>query len=440
MTQATVAKPEPTTGKQARSISSILLSMEIDTRLLGMIFALAIIWVVFNVMSGGIFLSPRNLWFLSVQSAAIAVMACGMVLVIVSRNIDLSVGSIVGLTGYVMAMVQAVWIPTTLNLGFNQPYTWFIALAVGLLLGAAIGAFQGLIIAYGKVPSFIVTLGGLLVWRGLVFEIQQGQTISPLDKTFDIIGGGLPNGAIGAAPSWALGVVGCILIVYAMVSSRRKRASFGFPVRPLWALVALTAAGCVAIMGAVWVANAYMWPAGLATEYAQAHGITEPDGGLQIPVGIAAPVLIVLAVTLGVTFLATRRKFGRYVFAIGGNPEAAELGGINTRLTILKTFTLMGILSAVSGAIYTARLDSGVTSLGTGDELAVIAAAVIGGTSFAGGIGTIPGAVMGAVVMQSLRSGMILLKVDSPVQDIVVGAVLVAAVGLDVFLHRRRAS
>lgn len=440
MTQATVAKPEPTTGKQARSIGSILLSMEIDTRLLGMIFALAIIWVVFNVMSGGIFLSPRNLWFLSVQSAAIAVMACGMVLVIVSRNIDLSVGSIVGLTGYVMAMVQAVWIPTTLNLGFNQPYTWFIALAVGLLLGAAIGAFQGLIIAYGKVPSFIVTLGGLLVWRGLVFEIQQGQTISPLDKTFDIIGGGLPNGAIGAAPSWALGIVGCILIVYAMVSSRRKRASFGFPVRPLWALVALTAAGCVAIMGAVWVANAYMWPAGLATEYAQAHGITEPDGGLQIPVGIAAPVLIVLAVTLGVTFLATRRKFGRYVFAIGGNPEAAELGGINTRLTILKTFTLMGILSAVSGAIYTARLDSGVTSLGTGDELAVIAAAVIGGTSFAGGIGTIPGAVMGAVVMQSLRSGMILLKVDSPVQDIVVGAVLVAAVGLDVFLHRRRAS
>ena len=440
MTQATVAKPEPTTGKQARSIGSILLSMEIDTRLLGMIFALAIIWVVFNVMSGGIFLSPRNLWFLSVQSAAVAVMACGMVLVIVSRNIDLSVGSIVGLTGYVMAMVQAVWIPTTLNLGFNQPYTWFIALAVGLLLGAAIGAFQGLIIAYGKVPSFIVTLGGLLVWRGLVFEIQQGQTISPLDKTFDIIGGGLPNGAIGAAPSWALGIVGCILIVFAMVSSRRKRASFGFPVRPLWALVALTAAGCVAILGAVWVANAYMWPAGLATEYAQAHGITEPDGGLQIPVGIAAPVLIVLAVTLGVTFLATRRKFGRYVFAIGGNPEAAELGGINTRLTILKTFTLMGILSAVSGAIYTARLDSGVTSLGTGDELAVIAAAVIGGTSFAGGIGTIPGAVMGAVVMQSLRSGMILLKVDSPVQDIVVGAVLVAAVGLDVFLHRRRAS
>jgi len=391
-------------------------------------------------MSGGIFLSPRNLWFLSVQSAAVAVMACGMVLVIVSRNIDLSVGSIVGLTGYVMAMVQAVWIPTTLNLGFDQPYTWFIALAVGLLLGAAIGAFQGLIIAYGKVPSFIVTLGGLLVWRGLVFEIQQGQTISPLDKTFDIIGGGLPNGAIGAAPSWALGIVGCILIVFAMVSSRRKRASFGFPVRPLWALVALTAAGCVAILGAVWVANAYMWPAGLATEYAQAHGITEPDGGLQIPVGIAAPVLIVLAVTLGVTFLATRRKFGRYVFAIGGNPEAAELGGINTRLTILKTFTLMGILSAVSGAIYTARLDSGVTSLGTGDELAVIAAAVIGGTSFAGGIGTIPGAVMGAVVMQSLRSGMILLKVDSPVQDIVVGAVLVAAVGLDVFLHRRRAS
>src|SRR5664280_489103 len=291
MTEGTGAAEDAARGQPPRSLRSLLFSMELDTRMLGMVALVAIIWVGFNVMSGGLFLTARNLWNLSVQSSSIAIMATGMVLIIVSRNIDLSVGSILGLTGYVMAMLQAVWIPTSLGLGFDQPYTWILALAIGIALGAAIGGFQGLIIAYGKVPSFIVTLGGLLVWRGLVFEIQQGQTISPLDKTFDIIGGGLPNGAIGAAPSWALGIVGCILIVYAMVSSRRKRASFGFPVRPLWALVALTAAGCVAIMGAVWVANAYMWPAGLATEYAQAHGITEPDGGLQIPVGIAAPVL-----------------------------------------------------------------------------------------------------------------------------------------------------
>jgi D-xylose transport system permease protein len=137
------------------------------------------------------------------------------------------------------------------------------------------------------------------------------------------------------------------------------------------------------------------------------------------------------------TFIATRRRFGRYVFAIGGNPEAAELGGINTRRTIMMTFVLMGVLCAISGAIQTARLNSAVTSLGTQNELDVIAAAVIGGTSFAGGIGTIPGAVLGAVVMQSLRSGMVLLRVDSPIQDIVVGSVLVMAVGIDTVLRRR---
>src|SRR5260221_2924264 len=165
---------KPVQRQQQRSWRSLLLSAEIDTRLLGMVGALAIIWIAFNIMSDGLFLTPRNLWNLSVQSATVAIMSTGMVLIIVSRNIDLSVGSILGLTGYVMAMVQTIWIPTTFGLGFDQPYTWIIALAIGLVLGAAIGALQGFIIAYGKVPAFIVTLGGLLVWRGLIFEVQQG--------------------------------------------------------------------------------------------------------------------------------------------------------------------------------------------------------------------------------------------------------------------------
>jgi D-xylose transport system permease protein len=436
MTQATIVT-QPPIDKPSRSIQTLLRSMEVDTRLLGMVATLAVIWVAFNIMSGGLFLTPRNLWNLSVQSSAVAIMATGMVLIIVSRNIDLSVGSILGFTGYVMAMTQAVWIPTTLGLGFDKPYIWIIALAVGILIGAAIGGFQGFLVAYVRVPSFIVTLGGLLVWRGLIFEIQQGQTIAPMDKTFSIIGGGLPQGAIGAVPSWVIGVLGCAGIVYTVVSSRRKRIRYGFPVRPMWAHIAVTITGCAAVLGAVLVTDLYAWPPALASQYALDHNITEPPGGLQIPVGIAVPVLIMLGVALVMTFTALRRRFGRYVFAIGGNPEAAELGGINTRRTVLLTFVLMGVLCAISGAIYTARLDSGVTSLGTGDELAVIAAAVIGGTSLAGGIGTIPGAVLGAVVMQSLRSGMVMVKVDSPVQDIVVGAVLVAAVGLDAFLRRR---
>jgi D-xylose transport system permease protein len=402
-----------------------------------MLVALAIMWLGFNFMSGGLFLSSRNLWNLSVQTSAVAVMATGMVLVIVSRNIDLSVGSILGLTGYVMAMVQAVWIPTTLHMGFDQPYTWIVALAIGIALGAMIGGFQGFIVAYVGVPSFIVTLGGMLVWRGLIFEIQQGQTISPMDKTFSVLGGGLPNGAIGFWPSWIIAILACAGFVYAMISSRRRRRDYGFPVRPMWATGMIMAGACVVILGAVWVANNYFWPSGLAHQYAVAHNVAEPAGGLQIPTGIAIPVVVTLGVTLVMAFIATRRKFGRYIFAIGGNPEAAELAGINTRKTVLGSFVLMGILCAVSGAIQTARLDSGVTGLGQGDELAVIAAAVIGGTSLSGGIGTVPGALLGALVMQSLRSGMIMLKVDSPVQDIVVGAVLVMAVAMDALLRRR---
>jgi D-xylose transport system permease protein len=432
MPEAIGVPSEPVGEPTRRSMRSILFSLEVDTRLLGMVVALAIIWVGFDVMSGGGFLTTRNLWNLSVQSSSIAVMATGMVLIIVSRNIDLSVGSILGLTGYVMAMLQAVWIPTSLGFGFDQPYTWILALAIGIALGAAIGGFQGFIIAYGGVPAFIVTLGGLLVWRGLVFEIQQGQTISPLDKTFALLGGG-PTGSIGDVASWVVALIACVGIVYTLIASRRRRQRYGFQLRAMWAEVAVGVSGVVAVLAAVWVATHYYWPPLLAVQ------VFGPNARPDIPVGIANPVLIMLGVTLVITFIATRRRFGRYVYSIGGNPDAAELAGINTRRTLMMTYVLMGALCAISAAIQTARLNSAVTSLGTQNELDVIAAAVIGGTSFSGGIGTIPGAVLGAVVMQSLRSGMLLLRVDSPIQDIVVGSVLVAAVGLDTIIRRRSA-
>ncbi len=435
MTEATPAKTVAGEGP-TRSLRSILSLLEVDTRLLGMVGALAVIWIGFNVMSGGNFITTRNLWNLSVQSSSIAIMATGMVLIIVSRNIDLSVGSLLGFLGYTMAMVQAVWIPKNLGLGFDQPYTWIIALAVGIGVGAFIGGIQGFIIAYGRVPAFIVTLGGFLIWRGLIFWYAKGQTIAPMDKNFFLLGGG-PTGSAGEWPSWIIGILACGAIGYLAIASRRRRRQYGFPVRPTWALVTVIVAACGTVLGAVWVANNYFWPPALATQYAQSHGITEPPGGLQIPVGIAFPVLIMIGVTVVMTIIATRRRFGRYVYAIGGNPEAAELGGINVRLTIMRTYILIGILVAISAAVQTARLNGAVTNLGVQNELDVIAAAVIGGTSFSGGIGTIAGAVLGAVVMQSLRSGMVLLNVDSPTQDIVVGIVLVAAVGLDSFLRRR---
>jgi D-xylose transport system permease protein len=189
----------------------------------------------------------------------------------------------------------------------------------------------------------------------------------------------------------------------------------------MWADVGLGIFGCAAVIAAV----------GLV-----ANGYESPISGN--PTGVAYPVVILVAVTLGMSYLARRRRFGRYVYAYGGNPEAAELGGINTRRTVMFTFVLMGVLCALSAAVQTARLNAAVTNLGVQNELDVISAAVIGGTSFSGGIGTIPGAVLGAVVMQSLRSGMVLLNIDSPSQDIVVGVVLVTAVAVDAALRLRR--
>jgi D-xylose transport system permease protein len=419
--------PEDAPSGGTRSLRSLLISTEVDTRLLGLIVAMFVIWIGFNVMSGGLFLTPRNLWNLSVQSASVGIMATGMVLVIVSRNIDLSVGSVLTFTAMTMAMVQTDWLPNLLGVGVNQPYTWAVALAIGLLLGAAIGTFQGFVIAYLGVPSFIVTLGGLLIWAGFAFEEASGRTISPLDTTFQLFGGG-PIGSLGETLSWVVGILACVGIVYSLIASRRRRRRYGFQVRPMWAEATLVIVGCGGVLGAVWVANSYFWPEALAQQYGK---------GPNTSVGISNPVLIAIAVAMVMTVLATRRRFGRYVFAIGGNPEAAELGGINTRRTIMLTFAIMSTLAAVSGAVLSARLNAGVVGLGAQAELYVIAAAVIGGTSFAGGIGTIPGAILGAVVMQSLQSGMVLLKVDSPIQDIVVGIVLVTAVGTDTALRRR---
>ncbi len=437
MSQVTAVPSEsPASEPARRSARSALQSLELDTRLLGMLAALAVIFVFFNVFSNGLFITPRNLWNLSVQSASVAIMATGMVLVIVSRNIDLSIGSVLGLTGMAMAMLQAEWIPKAFGLGFDQPWTWIVTLAFGLVLGAIVGGIHGYVIAYIGVPSFIVTLGGLLVWRGLAFQLAQGQTIAPMDSTFALLGGG-PKGSLGEGLSWLVAGIVCAAIVYGLITGRRRRRRYGFPIRPMPAEILIGAIGCLITIGAVAVANAYPWPPQLAATYATEHGIDPPPGGLIIPTGIAIPVLIALGITVLMTILATRRRFGRYVFAIGGNPDAANLAGINTKRTIMLTFVVMGILSAVSAAVLTARLNAATVGLGTQTELYVIAAAVIGGTSFAGGIGTIPGAVLGAVVMQSLQSGMVLLKVDSPVQDIVVGLVLVAAVGFDTYVRRR---
>jgi len=424
-----------TQAPSGNTISRLLAATELDTRLLGMLGALLIIWIGFHILSGGIFLTPRNLWNLSVQSSEVAVMATGMVLVIVTRNIDLSVGSILGFVGMVMGTLQADILPQFL--GYDNPLLWILALVAGIGLGMIIGAIQGAIIAYLQVPAFIVTLGGYLVWRGGAWWVTSGRTVAPMNATFQLIGGGTA-GSIGALWSWVLAVIICIGIIAGLYLNRRQRRRFAFPQRPMWAEVTLAVLGCAVVIAAIWVANSYPWPRGIANAYAQAHNIPIPPDGLFISTGVAVPVLIALAAGVVMTFIATRTRFGRYVFAMGGNPEAAELAGINTRWVTVKIFILMGALCGVSAAIATARLNAATNALGTLDELYVIASAVIGGTSLSGGVGTIVGAMIGAVVMQSLQSGMVLMGLDSPLQSIVVGIVLVFAVWLDT-LYRRRA-
>lgn len=412
----------------------MLRASEIDTRMLGMLALLLVIWVGFHFMSGGTFLTPRNLWNLSVQFSPVAIMATGMVLVIVSRNIDLSVGSMLGLVGMAMAIIQAEIIPDIF--GFDHPATWIVVLLIGLALGALVGVFQGAVVAYIGVPSFIVTLGGLLVWRGVAWSLASGRTIAPMDSTFQLLGGG-SRGSIGEVGSWVIAGLAVAAIVFYLVNDRRQRKRFGFTLRPMWSLVTVGVVGSLAVLGAVWTMNSYYLPVNVARQVAEERGLAWPEGGLDIPLGISYPVLIALGVMLVMGFIANRRRYGRYVFSIGGNPEAAELGGINTRWTVVKTFMVMGILVGVAAAVTIARLNAATSGLGTLAELYVIAAAVIGGTSLSGGIGTIPGAVLGALVMQSLQSGMVLMRVDAPLQDIVVGVVLVVAVAVDVFYRRR---
>ena len=280
-------------------LARFLKTTELDTRMLGMIGALLLIWIAFHVLSGGLFLTPRNLWNLSVQSSSVAIMATGMMLVIVTRNIDLSIGSMLGFIGMVMGVVQADLLPQLL--GFEYPANWALTLVAGLALGAMLGAFQGYLIAYLGIPAFIVTLGGLLVWRGAAWWVTSGQTVAPLDGTFRLIRGG-PEGSIGATWSWIVGAAACAAVVSSLAHSRARRRKFNFRLRPIAAEVFLGGAACALILAAIAVGNAYPWPVGSVRRYAEAHHIALPDGGLFIAHGIAIPVLIAIGVGVAMTF------------------------------------------------------------------------------------------------------------------------------------------
>lgn len=460
------AKEKPEAAATESLLRRFLTATELDTRMLGMVAALFAVWIAFDIYSGilrpndglfgGAFLTPRNLWTLLVQTSSIAVMTTGMVLIIVMRHIDLSVGSMLSLVAVAGAVLQVFILAPSIGVG--HPIIWIAAIVACLAIGALIGALNGFLTAYGQIPAFIVTLGGLIAYSGVAFLLAKGVTVAPMDKTFKIIGGGVPAAWLGPFWSWVIAIIACGFILLAIIGGRRQRKRFGFNLRPVWAEATLAAIGSVVVLGATAVLTAYPWPFGLIKQYAEANNIPIPAGvedrsgdaicmaaekvvrctdGLIYYTGFAVPVLIALTVGIVMTFVATRTRFGRYVYAIGGNPEAADLAGIDTKMMTVKVFALMGFLVGISAVIASARLDAATNALGQLNELFVIAAAVIGGTSLAGGIGTIYGALLGALMMQSIQSGMALLNLPAAFQNIVVGTVLVLAVFVDQ-LYRRR--
>ncbi|MGD1973098.1 MAG: sugar ABC transporter permease [Desulfobacterales bacterium] len=395
------------------TMTRLLQTVDIDTRMLAMIIALLVIWVILNIMTDGIFFTARNLYNLAVQSSVVGIMATGMVLVIVSRNIDLSVGSLLGFTGMVIAYLQVHVFP------LGAAWNWPLTILCGLVLGALVGVWQGWWISYRGIPSFVTTLAGLLMFRGAAYLITDGRTVAPMDKTYQILGGGI-DGSIGATWSWILAGVAIAWMLANTIMVRRSCHKYGFYVKPLWVHLLYLAIGAALVCGFVLVMNAYYKPR------------------TEIPRGIPVPVLIMIFVVVGMSLLAKITRFGRYVFAIGGNPEAAELAGIAVKKITTLVFMVMGILCGIAAVITTARLNAGANSMGMLAELNVIAAAVIGGTSLAGGQGTIYGAILGAVIMQSLDSGMVLLGISSAMRQLVIGAVLILAVWFDVVYNKNR--
>jgi D-xylose transport system permease protein len=389
-----------------------------DARFTSLVFALGLIWIALAFATDGLFLSPRNLYNLSVQTCVTAIMACGMVYLIVARQIDLSVGSQMAFTGMVIAFVQTEW------LGAEIPGVWMLSIALGMGCGMLLGAFQGWWVAFRGVPAFVVTLAGYLMFRGAAFLVADGQTLAPLSENYQRLGGGL-QGSIGPFWSWVLGALGCIWIVGHATVTRQSRMRYGASLTPLWSDVLRCVLGCAGLLIFVAVMCAYPDP-GSASEGATPAGK-----------GIAIPVLVLLAVALALAVVAQRTRLGRYVFAYGGNPEAALLAGLPTRRVVISIFMLMGFLSAVAAVIVTSRLNSGTHSIGQMAELYVIAASVIGGSALAGGVGSIPGAIVGALLIQSLDNGMVLMDVSSAKRQIYIGLILIGAVWFDGIYTRR---
>jgi D-xylose transport system permease protein len=396
--------------------SSVVQNVKLTSELLGqfrqnlqtytIILALIAIWIFFAVMTEGNYLSPQNFSNLLRQMTVTSFLAIGMVLVIVTGNIDLSVGKAAGFVSVVVAYLQAnVWY----TLIPDQPA---LAAALSVILGLAVGTLwgllQGYIIAYQRIPAFIVTLGGLFILRGAILVVTEGKTIPANQPVFsDIAQGYLPILA-----GWIVAGVLIAFLFYSMFRSRQQKQQYGFQVSSLYLDMITTVFFALLVAAYVFIVNQYQ--------------------------GIQAPVLLLAIAAVIMVYVSNNTRFGRYAYAIGGNREAARLSGININKNILSIFTLMGFLSGVAGVVLASYVGYGTIAAGEGYELDAIAAAILGGTSPLGGHGTIVGALVGALIMASLTNGLQILNVPAAWQYLLRGLVLVLAVYADVNFKKGR--
>jgi len=388
------AAPAASRGK------SLLGFVKTNLRDYGMLFSLAVIMVFFQYMTEGTLLQPLNITNLVLQNSYIVIMALGMLLVIVAGHIDLSVGSVAGFIGALAAVLMV-----------NYHWHYLPAALVCLGVGAVVGGLQGYLVAFHKIPSFIVTLGGMLVFKGLALALLAGQSVGPFPPQFQLLSSGfIPDPFAGEAlrlTSMALGVVGAAALLYTGLRARTNKTRYGAQVEPLGLFLAKTGIFAAAILFFTYLLSSYK--------------------------GLPNVLVIMLALTLMFDFVTKRTTIGRRIYALGGNEKAARLSGIKTERLSFLAFVNMGALAALAGLVFAARLNTATPKAGLGFELDVIAACFIGGASASGGVGKVMGAVIGAFIMGVMNNGMSILGIGIDYQQVIKGLVLVAAVFVDVY-------
>ena len=372
-----------------------------------LLIVVVVIWMIFYFLTGGSYLYGQNISNLFRQMTVTSFMSIGMVLVIVTGGIDLSVGKMAGFVSVVCAYLQYY---TWYSLFPEQPLlAAVLSVICGLLVGAASGALQGYLIAFHGLPAFIVTLGGMWLFNGLILWRTAGKTIAAHQEYFSFIG----QGYISKAGGWIIFAVVVAALIFMVFNARRSKAKYGFSLKPLYQdLLQGIGVPTLGVLAYVISVNNYK--------------------------GIPAPVLLLAVVALVMMYVSNNTRFGRHVYAIGGNLEAARLSGINITSVLFRVFTLMGFLCGVAGVVLASYVGYGTIAAGQGYELDAIAACILGGTSPLGGVGTIPGALIGALIIGSLTTGLQMLNVAPAWQFIAKAVILVVAVLLDSYFKKHR--